>query len=103
MSPTWIRAPAVLALTVGLALLGRAPTTAQDADPSAKVKRRLAEWKRGPHGDLLFQEVPPRPPAPGTGPKGVALCVGVDWLSPDHYNANPPVLLGAVRDAIEMG
>jgi hypothetical protein len=102
-----IRASVLVALGLGAALLVLGPAgTAEDVDHGPAVKERLATWKAGPHGGLLFQGVRPDPAAAaGPGPRAVALCLGVDQANngPDHYDGAAPRLFGCAQDATAVG
>ena len=103
MRPYWTRGLALWTLCVGVILLVRVPAGTAEDDPGAEIKRRLDQWKNGPHGDLLFQGVQVDAPAATAGPKAVALCVGVDYANKDHYGEKAPRLLGCVQDAVAVG
>src|SRR5688572_22991058 len=113
MRLTLYRTLTALAFAAGVSLLLATGGTAQDASSGSEIKKRLDYWKNSYDADILFQGVPPDPSAAATtpartGPRAVALCIGVDNVSRDHYriHANSgqyhPVALplwGAAADA----
>lgn len=104
MRSTLIRTWIVSAVSFGIVMsLGVPVGTAQDATTGSELKKRYEYWKNGPDGDILTQGVPGESSvAATTGPKGYALCVGVNLLDRRHYGDIAPDLLGAVPDAREM-
>ncbi|HKB03118.1 MAG TPA: caspase family protein [Gemmataceae bacterium] len=103
MSQPRSRGLALLALALGVALLGRTAGTAEDVDHGDEVKRRLAQWKSTPHAELLFKGVQFQPvTVAANGKRAVALCIGVNRVNPAHYGPGVQMLSGCVNDAEEM-